>query len=110
MKLIASKLSATFARSDSVLFPDVERCYEEVVDARDCRGLQQQLRLRSALLAGHQYFRDGCGFRVQQLSVHFAYEVAPQRNQEKHAQAAAGQADEDGLHRMRVELQDVERG
>jgi hypothetical protein len=41
--------------------------------------------------------------------VHLAHEVAPQRNQEEHAQAAARQADEDGLHRVRIEVQNVER-
>ena len=44
------------------------------------------------------------------LAVHLADEVAAQRDQEEHAEAAAGQADEDRLHRMRIELEDVERG
>ena len=43
------------------------------------------------------------------LAVHLAHEVAAQRDEEEHAEAAAGEADEDRLHRVRVELEDVER-
>ena len=38
-----------------------------------------------------------------------AHEIAAQGNEEENAQAAAGQADEDGLHRMRIEVEGVER-
>ena len=42
--------------------------------------------------------------------MHLAHEVAAQGDEEEHAEAAAGEADEDGLDGMRVELEDVERG
>ncbi len=41
--------------------------------------------------------------------MHLADEVAPQGNKEENAKAAAGQTDEDGLHRMRIEVEDIER-
>ena len=117
---MASKLTATRARSASaahggheleieVLLPDVEGGDQEIVDAGDGGGLQQQPGLRAALFAGDQHLGDGGGFGVRQLAVHVAHEVAAQRDQEQHAQAAAREADEDGLHRVRVELQNVER-
>ena len=80
-----------------VLLPDLEGGDQEIVDAGDERRLQQQLGLRSALLAGDQHFGDGGGFGVGEHAVHVAHEVAAQRNQEQHAQAAAGHADADGL-------------
>jgi hypothetical protein len=116
MNATASKLVAiqVLHRRDEaevhVLLPHLERRHEEVVDARDERREQQQSRLRSALLAGHQHFSDRGRLRVRKLAVHLAHEVAAKGNQEQHAQAAAGQADEDGLHRVRVELEDVEGG
>ena len=70
---------------------------------------EQEPGLRAALLAGDQHLGDRGRFGVRQLAVHLAHEVAPQRDQEEDAEAAAGEADEDGLHRMRIELQDVER-
>ena len=92
-----------------VLLPDVKGGDEEIVDRGDDGGLNQQLGLRAALLAGDQHFGDGRGFGKRQLAVHLAHEIAAQRNKEENAQAAAGQADEDGLHRMRIEVEDVER-
>ena len=92
-----------------VLLPDVERAGQEVVNRGDDRGLNQQSGLGAALLAGHQHFRDRRGLRKGQLAVHFAYKVAPQRNEEEDAKAAAAQADENGLQRMRVEVENVER-
>ena len=71
---------------------------------------KQQLGLRAALFAGDQHLGDGRGLGKGKLAVHLAHEVAAQRNQEEHAQAAAGEADEDGLHRVRIEMKDVERG
>ena len=82
---------------------------EEIVDGGDAGGLNQQLGLGAALLAGDQHLGDGRGFGKGQLAVLLAHEIAAQRNEEENAQAAAGQADEDGLHRMRVEVEDVER-
>ena len=82
---------------------------KEVVNRGDDGGLNQQPGLRAALLAGDQDFGDRRGLRKGQLAVHFAHKVAPQRNEEEDAQAAAGEADEDGLHRMRVEVENVER-
>ena len=72
-------------------------------------GLDQQLGLGAALLAGDQHLGDGRGFGKGQLAVLLAHEIAAQRNEEENAQAAAGQADEDGLHRMGIEVEDVER-
>ena len=92
-----------------VLLPDLEGRDEEVVDAGDGGRLQQQLGLRAALFARDQHLGDGRRFGIGKLAVHLAHEVAAQRDQEQHAQAAAGEADEDGLHGMRIELQDVER-
>jgi hypothetical protein len=87
--------------------PDLEGGDEEVVDAGDGRRLEQEFGLAAALLAGHQHLGDGSRFRIRQHAVHLAHEVAPQRDQEQHAQDAARQADKDRLQRMRVELQDV---
>ena len=83
---------------------------EEIVDAGDGRGLQQQLGLRAAFFAGDQHLGDGGGLGVGEHAVHVAHEVAAQRDEEEHAQAAAREADEDGLHGVGIELQDVERG
>ncbi len=41
--------------------------------------------------------------------MHLTHEVSPQRNQEEHAKASAGNADEDGLHRLGIEFENVER-
>ena len=120
MKPMASKLKTMRSRSASdfitgtnwkfeILLPDMEGGDEEVVNRGDAGGLQKQLGLRAALLAGDQHFGDGGRLRKGQLAVLLAHEVAAQRNEEEKAQAAAGQADEDGLHRMRIEVQDVER-
>ena len=92
-----------------VLLPDVEGGDEEIVNRGDAGGLEQQLGLRAALLAGDQHLGDGRGFGKGQLAVLLAHEIAAQGNEEENAQAAAGQADEDGLHRMGVEVEDVER-
>ncbi len=40
--------------------------------------------------------------------MHFANEVSSQRDEEENAEAAAGEADEDGLHGMRIQLEDIE--
>ena len=98
---MASKLKTMRPRSAScpdrghelevqVLLPDVERGDQEVVNRGDDGGLNQQPGLRAALLAGHQDFGDRRGLRKGQLAVHFAHKVAPQRNEEEDAQAAAG--------------------
>ena len=92
-----------------VLLPHLERRHQEVVDARDGGGLEQELRLRAALLAGDEHLGDRRRLGVGQLAVHLAYEVAAQRDEEEDAEAAARQADEDRLHRVRIELEDVER-
>ncbi len=92
-----------------VLLPDMEGGDEEIVNGGDDGGLDQQLGLRAALLAGDQHLGDGGGFGKGQLAVLLAHEIAAQGNEEENAQAAAGQADEDGLHRMGVEVEDVER-
>ncbi len=92
------------------LVPDVEGGGEEVVDAGDPRGLEQQLRLRAALLAGHQHLGDRGGLGVGELPVGLPHEVAAKGDEEERAEAAAGQADEDGLQGVGVELQDVEGG
>ena len=78
---------------------------KEVVNAGDGGCLQKQLGLRAALFAGDQHFSDGRRLGKGQLAVHLAHEVAAQRNHEEHAQAAARQADEDGLHRVRIEME-----
>ena len=72
-------------------------------------GLEQQLGLGAALFAGDQHLGDGRGFGKGQLAVLLAHEIAAQGNEEENAQAAARQADEDGLHRMGIEMEDVER-
>jgi hypothetical protein len=91
------------------LVPQVEGGGEEVVDARDAGRLQQQPRLRAALLARHQHLGDRRRLRVREAAVRLAHEVAPQRDQEQGAEAGAGRADEDRLRRVRIELQRVER-
>ena len=121
MNPMASKLKTMRPRSARVritrnelqvqiLSPHMKRGDKEVVEPGNERCLQQQLGLRAALLAGDQHFGDGRGFRKGKLAVHLAHEVAPQRNDEKNAETAAGQTDEDGLDRMRIEVKDVERG
>ena len=91
------------------LAPHLEGGHEEVVDAGERRGLEQELRLRAAALAGHEDFGDGGGLGIRELAVRLADEVAPQGNEEQDAQAAAREADEDRLRRVRLEAQRVER-
>jgi hypothetical protein len=83
---------------------------EEVVSGGDGGCLKEELGLRAAFFAGDEHLGDGGRFRKRQLAVHLARKVAAQRNQEEYAHAAAGQADKYGLHRMRIEVKDVERG
>ena len=93
----------------NILFPHLKCGYEKVVNARDSGCLQQQLGLRTAFLSGNEHFGDGRRLRIRQQAVHLADEVPPQRNQEENTETAARQADEDGLHRMRIEVKDVQR-
>ncbi len=120
MNPMASKLKTMRSRSTRVLherhelevqilLPDVEGGDEEIVDRGDAGGLQQELGLRAAFLAGDQHLGDRGGFGEGKLAVLLAHEIAPQRNEEEDAEAAAGQADEDGLYRMRIEVENVER-
>ncbi len=83
---------------------------EEVVDRGNAGGLQQKLGLRSTLLAGYQHLGDGRGLGEGKLAMLLSHEVAAQRDEKENAQAAAGETDEDGLHRMRVEMKDVKCG
>ncbi len=69
-----------------------------------------RLRLRSALLAGDQDFSDGRGLGIGEQAVHVAHEVTTQRDEEEDAETSAGEADEDGLHRVGIEIEDVEGG
>ncbi len=92
-----------------VLFPNLKRGYEEVVNARDSGCLQQQLGLRTAFLSGNEHFGDGCRLRIRQQAVHLADEVPSQRNEEENTETAARQTDEDGLHRVRIEVKNVKR-
>jgi hypothetical protein len=92
------------------LLPDGEGRHEEVVDGRDPRRLQEQLRLRAALLARDEDLGDRGRLGIRELAVHVADEVAAQGNEKQDAQAAAGETDEDRLPGMGIELQDVERG
>ena len=91
------------------LLPDLEGRDEEVVHGGDAGRLEQELRLRAALLAGDEDLGDRGRLGIRELPVHLAHEVAAQRDQEEDAEAAAGEADEDRLPGVRVELQDVER-
>ena len=93
-----------------VLLPDVERRHEEVVDPRDERRLQEQLRLRAALLARHKDLRDRGRFREREFPVHLAHEVAAERDHEEDPEAPTREADENRLRRVRVELERIERG
>src|SRR5208337_948662 len=90
-----------------VLLPDVESGDKEVVNPGNDGGLNQQPGWGTAFLASHEHFGDRRGFGEGELAVHFAHKVAPQRNEEENAKAAPGQADEDGLHRVRVEMENV---
>jgi hypothetical protein len=63
----------------------------------------------STLFASHQDFSDGGGFREGKLAVHLADKVAAQRDEEEYAEATSGEADEDRLHRVRIEVEDIER-
>src|SRR5262249_48661238 len=74
-----------------ILLPDVKAGNEEVVHSRDTGGLEQELRLRSALLTGDQDFGDRRSLREGKLAVLFAHEVAAQGNQEENTLAAAGE-------------------
>jgi hypothetical protein len=91
------------------LLPDAERGDQEVVDARDDRGLDEQPRLRPAALPGDQDLGDGGRFGERILAVGLAHEVAPQRDQEENAEAPPRQTDEDRLERVRLERQRVKR-
>ena len=42
--------------------------------------------------------------------MHVAHEVTAQRDEEQDAEASAGETDEDGLHRVGIEIEDVEGG
>ena len=66
-----------------IFAPHMKGGDEEVVNAGDAGGLQQQLGLRAAVFAGDQHFGDGCGLRKGELAVHLAHEVAAQRNDER---------------------------
>src|SRR4051812_41710121 len=100
MKLMASKLNTTRPlreRTDyrhelkvQVFLPDVECGGEEIVNAGNRSGLQEELGLRAAFFAGDQYLGNGRSLGVGKDAVHVAHEVAAQRDQEQHAQAAAG--------------------
>src|SRR5208337_1050943 len=92
-----------------VLLPDMEGGDEEIVNGGDAGSLEQQLGLGAALLTGDQNLGDRRGFGKGKLAMHLADEIAAQRNEKQNAQAAAGQADEDGLHRMGIKVEDVER-
>ncbi len=70
---------------------------------------EEQFGLRAALFSGDQDFGDGCRLGEGKLAVHLAHEVAAQWNEEENAETTAGKADEDGLHRARIEAQDVQR-
>ncbi len=64
--------------------------------------------MRPALFAGDEHLGDGGGFRIGEDAVHVAHEITAEGDQEEDAEAAAGEADEDGLGGMGIELQDVE--
>ena len=93
-----------------VFFPDLKRGDEEVVDTGNGGGLEQKTRLRSAFFACNQNLCNRRGFRVGKQAVHVAHKIAPQRDEEENAEAPACEADEDGLHGVRIEIEDVERG
>jgi hypothetical protein len=42
--------------------------------------------------------------------MHLTHEIAPQGNDEEHAETSAGEADEDGLKGIRTEVKDIECG
>ena len=120
-KLIASKLNTIRALIGErphhrhkleieILLPGVERGNKKVINAGDGGRLQQQPRLRSAFFSSYQDLGDGGCFGEGEMPMRLAHKISPQRNQEQHAKAPAGQADENGLHRMRIEMQRVERG
>src|SRR5450756_316652 len=92
-----------------VLLPDLERRHEEVVDRRDDRRLNEELRLRAALLARDEDFRDRRRLGERELAVHLPHEVPAQRDDEQNAEAATGEADEDRLHGMGVQAERIER-
>ena len=49
-----------------VLLPDLEGGDEEIVDAGDGGGFEQQVGLRTALFAGDQDLGDGGGFGIRE--------------------------------------------
>ena len=59
------------------LLPNLKGGHKQVINARNGRGLEQQLRLRSAFLAGDQHFRDGSRFGVGKQAVHVPHKIAP---------------------------------
>src|SRR5262249_3005831 len=91
-----------------VFLPHVKCSHQQVVDPGNAGCLQEQLGLRTALLARYQNLRNCCCFREGELPVHFAHKIAAQRNEEQHAKTSAGKADKDGLHWVRIEVQDVQ--
>ena len=93
-----------------ILAPNMKCGDKEVVDGGDDGGLQQQLGLRAAFFSGDQHFGDCRRLRERKLAVHLAHKVAAQWNEEENAEAAAGEANENRLHRVRIEVQGVKRG
>src|ERR1017187_315303 len=89
--------------------PHLECSDEEVVNACDPCCLKQELSLRAAFLSGDEHFSDGGCLWIGQLSMHFAHKVPAQGNQKENAETASSHADENGLHRMRIEIKDVKR-
>ena len=108
--LIGKRANDRYELKVQILFPNMKCGDKEVVNPGDGGCLQKQLGLRAALLSGNQHFGDGRCLGKGQLAVHLTREVAAQRNEEEHAQAAAGQTDEDGFNRVRIEMEDIKRG
>ena len=76
-----------------ILFPNMKRGDQKVVNAGYGSRLQKQFGLRTTLFAGDQYFRDGSRLGKGQLAVRLAHKVAPQRNEEENSQATACQTE-----------------
>ena len=93
------------------LLPDLEGRDEEVVDAGDGGRLEEELGLRAALLARDEHLGDRRRLGVGELR-----RACRGRSSGAAGSGTArrgtppGEADEDRLPRVRVELQDVERG
>ena len=83
---------------------------EELVAEADEEALEDQLRLRAPLLAGHQDLGRRRAFRVGQPAVLLHDQVAAQRDHHQDAQDAAAEREQQRARPVHLEAEQHERG